>query len=165
MKRLTGSRLILGIALGFCALFALACAGARAYTSLWVNRALAGGVFPTAEAGMRALIENSYTDIRRIDILYSGPNSAGGKQPHVWYVIAEVRAASRADGSAMGKNSCDAPGSFFLQTHAGWFHVPEGAFPVLLGSWMSAFGLAGPGQNTPAIDRTSPSQARFCLTE
>lgn len=165
MKRLIGPRLILGIRFGLCALFALAYAGARAYTALWVNRALASGVFPTAEVGMRALIEDSYMDIHRIDILYSGPDSAAGSQPHVWYVIAEVRVASRADGSALGKNGCDAPGSFFLQTHAGWFHVPEGAFPVLLGSWMSAFGLAGPGQNTPAIDRTGPSQARFCLPE
>jgi hypothetical protein len=103
-----------------------------------LERAHSKGVYPSAEQGM----------IARIDILYAGPNSSD-RQPHVWYVIAEVRAASQADGSAMTRHGCSAPGSFFLQSKEGWMFVPENDFPVLLGFWMGVFGQAGPGQVTP----------------
>lgn len=162
MKSLRGVRLILVFILAFCAIVIAAKFAARFYTSSKVAHALSTGVFPTAEEGMRQLLKESYTGITRINILYAGPNSPDGSQPHVWYVIAEIRAAMRADGSKMGKNECDAPGTFFIQTHEGWFRVSEGAFPELLGHWMSDFGLAGPGQSTPSIDQIGPGQTKFC---
>jgi hypothetical protein len=118
------------------------------YMTASLERAHSKGVYPSAEQGMIARIEQWYIEVDRIDILYAGPNSSD-RQPHVWYVIAEVRAASQADGSAMTRHGCSALGSFFLQSKEGWVFVPENDFPELLGFWMSVFGQAGPGQVTP----------------
>ena len=89
---------------------------------------------------------SSYSPGAEIKILHAGPNYRDGSRPYVWYVIAEVRAAARADGSPLGHNGCDAPGSYFLQTREGWVYVPEGAFPEWISNWMDAFHLAGPGE-------------------
>jgi hypothetical protein len=99
---------------------------------------------------MRGLINNNYVGITSLSLSTSGPNSHTGDQLHVWYVIARVCAARRADGSGLGSNGCDTPGSFFLQAKDGWVHVPEESFPELVGHLMSVFGLAGPGSTTPA---------------
>jgi len=108
------------------------------YTSVQLaSRALEGTVF-LPEQGMQAIIAKGYTADRNVKILYAGTNSFDGSQPHIWYVIAEVRASARADGSALGKNGCDGPGLFFLQTKEGWVHMPEGAFPGFIGFWMKA---------------------------
>jgi hypothetical protein len=120
------------------------------YTSIQLSIARSKGVYPSAEYGMKSMLEESYIGISRIDIRSAGPNSEDGSNPHVWYVIAEVRADSRADGSSLGRNGCDASGIFFLQTKDGWVYVSEGAFPGIIGSWMKMFGMAGPGQSTPS---------------
>jgi hypothetical protein len=101
---------------------------------------------------MRSRLNEHYTGIKRIDVLYAGPNSFDGTRPHIWYVIAEARAASRVDGASLGHQGCDAPGSYFLQTEEGWVWVPEGAFPGIVGFWMDVFGMAGPGLSTPSTD-------------
>ena len=111
---------------------------------------------------MQAFIAKGYTADRKVKILYAGTNSFDGSQPHIWYVIAQVRASARADGSALGKNGCDAPGLFFLQTKEGWVFVPEGAFPGFIGFWMKTFGMAGPGQATPSTDWAPDQPAKFC---
>ncbi len=135
-----------------------------AYTTTKLALARSEGVYPSAEQGMRTRLERAYVDISRLDILYAGPNSFDGSQPHIWYVIAEVRATMRAGGSRMGANGCDAPGSFFIETTDGWVHVPEGAFPEIVGFWMKVFGLAGPGQATPSTDWAPSQSSRFCLS-
>ena len=165
MKLHRDVRILGGIILGLIALVAIIKLGSYCYTSRVVARARVRGLFPTAEAAMRQRIAENYTDIQRVTIFYAGPNASDGKDPHVWYVTAEVRAASRADGSDMGKHGCDAPGSFFLQTQEGWFYVPEGAFPGLLGKWMQKYGLAGPGQPEPAINLHTSRQHRFCQSD
>lgn len=132
------------------------------YTSAQLARASARGVYDSAEEGIRSRLEERYVGIERIDILYAGTNSFDGSRPQVWYVIAEVRARSRADGSSLGENGCDAPGSFFLQTEEGWVWVPEGAFPQIVGFWMDMFGMAGPGQSTPSTDWDPAQPAKFC---
>jgi hypothetical protein len=134
------------------------------YTTYQIARAPANGFYPTAEEAMRHLIEQNYVGIKRIDIFSAGPNSPDGRSPHVWYVTAEVRALSRADGSEMGRNGCDNPGRFFLQTHEGWFPVSEGAFPGLLGNWMKEYGLAGPGESKPSTDAIGGRPSQSCLT-
>ena len=111
---------------------------------------------------MIARAEQNYTADRQVKILYAGTNSFDGTKPHVWYVIAEIRASARADDSALGHNSCDAPGSFFLQTKEGWVHVPEGAFPGFMGFWMEMFGWAGEGQATPSTNWAPDQPSRFC---
>lgn len=132
------------------------------YTGSQLALARFRGVYPSAEQAMVAKVDQRYVGLSRLDILYVGPNSFNGSQPHVWYVIAEVRAVSRADGSALGHHGCDAPGSFILQTKEGWVHVSEGAFPRWLGFWMSMFGQAGPGQSKPSTDWAPSQPARFC---
>jgi hypothetical protein len=135
------------------------------YTTAQLAMARWRGTYPTAEEAMRAIIDRGYVGVSRVDILYAGPNSSHGWQPHVWYAVAEVRADRRADGSAMGLHGCDAAGSFFLQTKEGWVHVPEGAFPTLIGLWMPVFGQAGVGQRDPSTDWAPSQPARFCQSE
>ena len=132
------------------------------YTTQVIARARERGLYPTAEAGMRQLISKDYDDIQDVTIFYAGPNARGGKDPYVWFVIAEINKKNRADGLALGEHHCDAPGTFFLQTHDGWIHVPEGAFPQLLGKWMPAYDLAGPGQAVPSINLHNNQPYRFC---
>jgi hypothetical protein len=144
-----------GIALGF-VLFAWV------YTYAQLANARAKGVYATPEEGMLAMAEKYYTADRDVKILYAGTNSFDGSVPHVWYVIAEVRASARVDGSELGHNGCDAPGSFFLQTREGWVHVPEGAFPGFMGFWMKVFGWAGEGQSTPSTNWAEGQNPQFC---
>ena len=86
------------------------------YTKVELASTLSKGTYTSPEAGMLALADKYYAPDKEVTMLYAGPNSSNGSQPHVWYVIAEVRASARADGSEMGNNGCDAPGSYFLQT-------------------------------------------------
>lgn len=132
------------------------------YTTLQLARLRSDGLFPAPEEGMLALIDRYYPPEKEVKMLYAGPNSPDGNNPHVWYVIAEVYASSRADGSAIGDNGCDAPGSYFLQTKEGWVHVPEQAFPEIIGFWMDVFDLAGAGQIAPSTDWTPGHERRFC---
>lgn len=132
------------------------------YTSVQLAIARSKGLYSSPEHGMRSIIDKGYTADRNVKILYAGTNSFDGSQPHIWYVIAEVRASARADGSALSSQGCDGPGSFFLQTRDGWAHVPEGAFPGFIGFWMKIFGMAGPGQFTPSTDWAPDQPAKFC---
>ena len=132
------------------------------YTSVQLASARSKGVYSSPEEGMQAIIDKGYTADHKVKILHAGTNSFDGSRPHVWYVIAEVRASARADGSALSSNGCDGPGLFFLQTKEGWVHVSEGAFPGFIGFWMKAFGIAGPGQSTPSTNWASDQPAKFC---
>jgi hypothetical protein len=132
------------------------------YTSVQLNIARSKGVYATAEQGMLDMIDKHYPADRTVKIIYAGTNSFDGRQPHIWYVIAEVHAASRADGSAIGHNGCDAPGLFYLQTKEDWVFVPEGAFPGFIGFWMKIFGMAGAGQPTPTTNWAPDQNPRFC---
>jgi hypothetical protein len=132
------------------------------YTSVQLAIARSKGLYSSPEQGMQAIIAKGYTADREVKILYAGTNSFDGSQPHIWYVIAQVRASARADGSSLGKNGCDGPGLFFLQTKEGWVFVPEGAFPGFIGFWMKAFGMAGPGQSTPSTNWAPDQPAKFC---
>jgi hypothetical protein len=143
--------------------FSLICvASSWIYTAVQLNIAQAKGVYSSPEQGMIARAEQYYTADRQVKILHAGTNSFDGTKPHIWYVIAEIRASARADGSALGHNGCDAPGSFFLQTKEGWVHVSEGAFPGFIGFWMDVFGWAGEGQSTPSTNWAPDQPSRFC---
>lgn len=135
------------------------------YTTLQLARAARDGIHASAEQAMLSLIEKAYADPKDVEILYAGTNSLDGSEPHIWYVIAEVRAAAHADGSGLGPKGCEAPGSFFLQTKTGWVHMPEGAFPVAIGRWMKLFKLSGPGAPTAATNWAANQAAQFCLPE
>jgi hypothetical protein len=132
------------------------------YTNMVIRNARADGVYPSAEAGMLALMDKHYPPDHEVEIFYAGPNDNYGNNPYVWYVIAEVHASARADGSELGRNGCDNPGTFFLQLKDGsWVHVGEGFFTTFMTSWMKTFDLAGEGQSTPSTDLLhGPTQ--FC---
>ena len=133
------------------------------YTVIVIDHARATyGVYPSAEAGMLALMDKYYMPDREVKIYYAGPNDNNGRNPYVWYVIAEVRASARADGSEMGQNGCDNPGTFFLQLKDGdWIHVPEGFYTTFMTPWMKTFGMAGEGVTTPSVDLLS-GPTLFC---
>lgn len=154
-------RTLLAVALVGVALLAASKLIGWGYVTWQVRRGIARGVYPTAVEAMKAMLAENYRGITRLTISSAGPNASDGSQPHVWYVIAEVHAATYADGTPVRHNGCDAPGSFFLQTQAGWFWVSEGAFPGLLGKLMVEYGLAGPGQATPAVPAPRGS-VKYC---
>lgn len=133
------------------------------YTVIVINHARdTYGVYPSPEEGMMALMDKYYMPDREVKIDYAGPNENNGRNPYVWYVIAEVRASARADGSEMGKNGCDNPGTFFLQLKDGsWVHIPEGFYTTFMTSWMKTFDMAGEGVSTPSIDLLS-GPTLFC---
>jgi hypothetical protein len=135
------------------------------YTIVQLNIARSKGVYATAEKAMLARLEKNYSADRDIKILSARPNEFDGSQPHVWYVIAEVHAFSRADGSELGHNGCDAPGSYFVHTDEGWVYMPEMVFPDFVGFGMKVFGLAGEGQSTPSTDLLPNYTYRFCNGE
>lgn len=120
----------------------------RAYAVAQIEAAKRDGVYATPEEGMRARIEQHYRDIDRVVIDHSGTNSFDGRLPHVWFVTARVYAAARGDGKAIPAGEYDLPGSFFLHVDDGWVHVPEGAFPELIGGAMERFGLYGAISNS-----------------
>jgi hypothetical protein len=129
------------------------------YTTRQLAIASSRGVYPSAEEGMRSIINKNYEGISRFQILGAGPNDGSAKdKSHIWYVVAVVHATSYADGSGVGHKGCDAPGLFFLQTKTGWVQVSEGAFPGMIGYWMKVFGLAGSGQSEPSTDNTPPGK-------
>lgn len=162
MKSLRATGIIVAAVLVVLLLLVVVPALSWLHMSSQLAMARSRGVYPSAEQAMLALVDQGYVAIARVDILYAGPNSFDGSQPHIWYVIVEVRADRRADGSAMGRNGCDAPGSYFLHTRDGWIHVPEGAFPEVIGFLMGVFGQAGPGQPQPSTDWAPSQPARFC---
>lgn len=133
------------------------------FTNMVIRNARADGVYPSAEAGMLALMEKYYPPDRRVEIFYAGPNESNGRKPYVWYVIAEVHASARADGSEMGRNGCDNPGTFFVQLKDGtWVHVSEGLFTTFMTSWMETLDLAGEGQSSPTTDLLHNTPRQFC---
>ena len=133
------------------------------YTTLVITSASRNGAYPTAEQAMLGMLGKVYSADRQIKIIYAGTNSFDGSDPHIWYVIAEVRASARADGSSLNRNGCDAPGMFFLQTKQGWVFVPEGMFPTLAGRFMKVFGMAGEGAPTPSTNWAPDQNPRYCL--
>lgn len=156
MKTLSLPMLILGMILAFCAC-------SWVYTVVQLNIARSKGVYESPEQGMLSQVDQYYPADREVEVLYAGTNSFDGSKPYIWYVIVEIHAVARADGSEMGRNNCDAPGSFFLQTKEGWVHVPEGAFPTFIGFWMDVFDMAGEGQATPSTNWEPDQLSRFCL--
>ena len=126
------------------------------YTVTMVRWAAHQGTYATAEEAIIERANAYYEGIEKIEIQYAGPNSFGGSQPHVWYVIARIWAESKL-GRPVGSQGKDyeTPGGFYLQTQQGWVQIPEGLLPVYLGFWMDVFGMAGPGSATPTTNHTN----------
>ena len=127
-----------------------------------LNQARAEGVYDSPEDGLLVLVDKNYAPDHKVKVFMAGPNEPNGIKPYVWYVIAEVRASARADGSEMGRNGCDNPGMFFIQLKDGkWVHVPEGILTTFMLGGLDRFDLVGEGEVTPSTDLLhGPTQ--FC---
>lgn len=134
----------------------------RLYIRNELNRARAQGEYDTPEQGFQAHVDRYYAPDHEVTVFSAGPNEHNGSKPYVWYVVAEVRASARADGSEMGENGCDAPGMFYIQLKDGkWVYVPEGILTTFMLGWLEPMDLAGEGEVTPSTDLLSgPTQ--FC---
>jgi hypothetical protein len=133
------------------------------YVNVTLRVAQAYGVYSSPEEGMLARIDQNYAYPYEAEIAYEGTNSFDGSNPHVQYVIACVWGDRRRDGSPVGseRHAYDQPGSFFLHTKNGWVHMPEGAFPTLIGFWMKVYGLAGPSSSQPSHPMGSGGKCVF----
>ncbi len=105
--------------------------------------AKADGIYATPEEAMTATILNNSGgyEIERIDILFARPNYRDGTLPHVWFVGANVYGDYRPDGKSTAPKGYWGAGSFHIKVADGWVHVPEGAFPGLMGRVMDWYGL------------------------
>lgn len=115
----------------------------RWYAITQIEQAKREGIYGSPEEGMRDLIARHYRDIERVVIDHAGTNRFDGRMPHIWFVTARVYAAARGDGKVISPGQFDYPGSYFLRIDDGWVHVPEGAFPELVGRAMERFELYG----------------------
>lgn len=113
------------------------------------------GVYPTAEVGSIDNVQEWYQGIDKIRIDYAGPASFGGVSPHIWYVGWTVWAEKDGNGNPVRRalKNYRRGGGYWLHTKDGWIQYPEGAFPWLIGFSMKIYGLAGPGQSAPAVER------------
>jgi len=111
------------------------------HTTINLQIAKREGVYASPEDGMRVLVTESWLDVERVEIQYAGTNSFDGSNPHVWFVVARVWAASRGDGKPVHGRGYDSAGSYFLRVKDGWVHVREGRFPEFIGFGMRLFGI------------------------
>lgn len=127
-----------------------------------LNQARAEGAYANPEEGLQAFADKYYAPDHEVKIYSAGPDAHDGSKPYVWYVIAEVRASTYADGSEVGHNGCDNPGLFFIQLKDGkWVQVPEGILTTFMLGWLDRFDLVGEGEVTPSTDLLhGPTQ--FC---
>ncbi len=107
--------------------------------------AKADGIYNTPEEAMTAKImrDSGEYEIERIDILDAKPNYQDGRLPHVWFVGANVYGDFRPDGKSTAPKGYYGGGSFFIKVADGWVHVPEGAFPGMIGRVMAWYELEG----------------------
>lgn len=135
----------------------------RWYTDRVVANARARGEFTSPEAGMLALTARDYTRDYKATIHYAGPNEDDRSMPYVWFVIVEIRASARADGSQLHRNGCDSGGTYFVQLKDGkWVQIPEGFFMLFVPSWLEKYGFAGEGQATASTTWATNQAPDFC---
>ena len=157
-------RLLFGLAIVLTALMLLSLIFLfpRWFTNRVISNARARGEFASPEAGMLALTERDFTPDYKATIHYAGPNEDDRSMPYVWYVIVEIHASARADGSKLHQNGCDSGGTYFVQLNDGkWVQIPEGFFMIFVPSWLEKYGFAGEGQSTPTTDLIH-GPTRFC---
>ena len=146
-KRLVLGLLIALVVLSFVVFFP------RWYTNRVVSNARARGEFASPEAGMLALTARDYAPDHKATIHYAGPNEDDRSMSYVWFVVVEIRASARADGSQLHSNGCDSGGTYFVQLKDGkWVQIPEGFFMLFVPSWLETYGFAGEGLSTPTIE-------------
>lgn len=106
-----------------CGLYLALMLGAQGYlfTKIHLKLASARGVYSTAEQGAIDHVLKGYQGIEKYEIIYAGPNSFDGSDPHIWYVITRVWAERDSQGRPLGQDSkeYETPGGFWLNTAEG----------------------------------------------
>jgi hypothetical protein len=107
----------------------LALTGTWCYTTALLQHATSKyGAYPSPEEAMSALLWDDQRPIEAQYLQYSGPSCLFGIcSPHIWFV--------HVAGSGTGG------GAYFLHTQDGWVHMPEIAFPEIIGFGMILYGL------------------------
>ena len=79
-------------------------------------------------------------EVVKVEGVHASPNRWDGSQPHVWFGMCTVY----LDRIPIGWDRTEyESGSFYVHVREGWVHVPEGAFPELIGSLMELYNLEG----------------------
>ncbi len=131
------------IAAGVLALMLFFLVAPLVWTVGQLTLAKADGIYATPEEAMTTLLLNDSGDyeIEQIDILGSEPNFRDGRLPHVWFVMVNIYAEYRSDGKSTAPRGYYSGGSFFIKVEDGLVHVPEGAYPGVMGRVMAWYGL------------------------
>ena len=143
VPQITGKRKSVWAAAGILAFILFCLVAPLVWTVGQLTLAKADGIYATPEEAMTAKLSNNSGgyEIERIDISFAGPNYRDGRLPHVWFVIANIYANYRSDGKSTAPKGYWGAGSYFIKVKDGWVHVPEGAFPVLMGRVMAWYKL------------------------
>ena len=139
-------------------LIALALIGATALAGVYVHSrrplsALSGQlVYASPEDGMRDMVTQRYTGLRRMEIVHAGYEPCF--LDNLYFVEARVWAAGRTDGKAVGDQG-ENRGGFFLRCEQGWVWIAEDRLPwfVALGQWL----FPGRCSSSPTATTTSPT--------
>lgn len=113
------------------------------------------GIYDSPTDAMRARVA-AVEGVRvvRVEMLSAGPAARDQSRPHVWFAGANVLYDRPHPFSGQRR---EAFGSYYIRVEEGWVHVPEGAFPPLIGRIMELYHLEGVG--TPIPEPLSGAQA------
>lgn len=133
------------LVLAMLVLIPLLFAGPWSYAVARLEMAKREGVYASPEEAVRtraAAVEG--VEVENLQMTYSGPNDHDGELPHVWFAGASV--TYNRPHPYTGRRYVSM-GSFYLRVEEGWVHVPEGAFPTLIGRLMEIYHLEGVGSS------------------
>lgn len=134
--------------LGLLVLIPLLFVAPWAYAVTRLEMAKREGVYASPEEAVRMRAEAvDGVQVERIHGLHAGPNYRDGRLPHVWFAGGGV--TYDRPHPATGRRTLSM-GSFYVRVEEGWVHVPEGAFPTLIGRLMEIYHLEGVGTGAPA---------------
>lgn len=98
------------------------------YAAMHLPRLQSEAMYASPEEGMLGLIQNSYSGIKRVEIVSADRLY---RFDDLWFVIAHVWAEKRSDGGGFHNRDYDNPGCFFLKIDDGWVFVPEGKAEII----------------------------------
>lgn len=98
------------------------------YAAMQLPRLQSDAMYASPEEGMLGLIQDSYSGIKRVEIVSTDRLY---RFDDLWFVIAHVWAEKRSDGRGFRNRDYDNPGCFFLKVDDGWVFVPEGKAEII----------------------------------
>jgi hypothetical protein len=113
-----------------------------AYAVGQIELAKSEGIYGSPEEAIIARHSQGWGGARVVSIenVHASTNRRDGSMEHVWFGGAEITLDRIPQG---GRRSNYSTGSFYLHVRDGWVHMPEGAFPPLVGWLMEIYNLEG----------------------